>query len=232
MTASIQEKTVFHADPEHEKLRYAVLAGLLFFALLSFFVVRLILQLVWDASPFILVCGFSLPIGLGIGWVFEKMLKQNWHSGSFIEVQLNGIRAVNQVSEDVYINWDGDMSLLKWTFQLSGYPRGGRERRLPSTHHCFAMQLRQDGVLVTIFSYLPSGQAHEQAGFVKLNPGEVYKTSTGSRLADTVRPELPSQVLMGENGRFWLAEKHRWHEGFELEPNDFVKLLRIVEENN
>jgi hypothetical protein len=43
------------------------------------------------------------------------------------------------------------------------------------------------------------------------------------------RPELPTEVIAGESGRYWLAERNRWQEGVELAPGDFETLLALTE---
>lgn len=238
MTVSTPNKTIFHADAEHGRLRLVVMIALLLFFVSSYFLIQILLQTFINESPLILVCGLTLPLALGVGWVFEKLLKRYWHSGRYLKLEPDGIRAVNQVSNDVHLRWAANVSQIKWSFKLGSYPRGGRERRLPASNYCLAIQLQQGGHQVVVHAYLPPKKAstileREDANFVALDPSEVYESSVRSRIyATPTRPDIPSKVLAGANGRFWLAEKRRWQEGFELEPNDFETFLQLVEVNS
>jgi len=238
MKVSTPNETIFHADAEHKRLRFVVMIALLLFFVLSYFLIQFLFQTFLNESPLILVCGLTLPLALGVGWVFEKLLKQNWHSGRYLRFEADGIRAVNQVSTDVHLRWAANVSQMRWSFKLGSYPRGGRERRLPANNYCLAVQLQQGGHQVVVHAYLPPKKAKailekEGANFVALDPSEVYESSVRSRIyATPTRPDIPSKVLAGPNGRFWLAEKRRWQEGFELEPKDFEAFMKLVEENS
>ena len=238
MTVTSQNETIFHADAEHQKLRLVVMAALIILLLLSYFGVQSLLQTFLNESPLMLVCGLTLPIALGLGWVLEQLLKRYWHSGRYIKIEPDGFRAVNQVSTDMHLRWSANLSTMKWAFKLGEYPRGGRERRLPSSNYCLALQVQQGGNQVVVHTYLPPWRAqaiieNETANFVQLDPKDVYETSIRSRIyATPTRPDIPSKVLAGGNGRYWLAEKRRWQEGFELMPNDFEAFLKIVEEKS
>ncbi len=238
MIVSIPNDKIFHADAEHSRLRTVVMVALLLFFVFSYLIVQYLFRTFFQESPIVLVCGLALPLALGGGWVFEMLLKRTWHSGRYIKLEADGIRAVNQVSPDVHLRWAANVSQMRWSFKLSGYPRGGRERRMPANHYCLAVQLQQGGQQVVVYAYLPPKKAsaileRKHANFVALDPGEVYESSIRSRIyAAPTRPDIPSKVLAGANGRFWLAEKRRWQEGFELEPQDFETFLQLVEENS
>lgn len=238
MTRSTPNKTIFHADAEHKRLRLVVMVALLLFFVLSYFLIQYLFQTLLNESPIIPICGLTLPLALGVGWVFEKLLKQYWHSGRYLKLESDGIRAVNNISTDVHLRWAANVSQMRWSFKLGSYPRGGRERRLPANNYCLAVQLQQGGQQVVVHSYLPPKRVQailerENANFVALDPSEVYESSVRSRIyATPTRPDIPSKVLAGANGRFWLAEKRRWQEGFELEPKDFEAFLHLVEVNS
>lgn len=238
MTVSTPDEIIIHADAEHGRLRTVVMLILLVSFVLIYWLVQMLFRLFLDESPLILVCGLALPTALGAGWLVEKMLKRVWHSGRCLTIDDNGIRATNLIAADLQLRWAVNLTHLSWSFKLSGYPRGGRERRLPANYHCLAVQLQQGGQYLVVHTYLSSGKAEkilegERVDFVKLDPGEVYKTSARSRFfTPPERPDIPSKVIAGANGRYWLAEKRRWLEGFELEPKDFEQFLKLVEENS
>jgi len=238
MTVSTSNETIFHADAEHQGLRAVVILTLLVGFVLFYLLVQFVFRALFHESPLILVCSSALPLALGFGWLLEKWLMRVWHSGRNITIHAAGIRAVNQVSTDTNLRWAANLMQLNWTFKLGGYPRGGRERRLPANHHCLAVQLQQAGQYLVVYAFMPAKKKQAilqqaQGNFVELNLEDVYKTTLRSRVfSPPTRPDIPSKVIAGANGRFWLAEKRRWQEGFELEPRDFELFLQLVEENS
>jgi hypothetical protein len=71
----------------------------------------------------------------------------------------------------------------------------------------------------------------DQSDYFLINPGEFYKAGRYRRLRGSLeRPEIPSNVLLGEQGPYWLAEKRRWTEGLELDQGDFEAFISLVDE--
>lgn len=225
------EPFVFDVDPEHTGLRLAVVL-ILFVALwVSYILVRWLLASFAPQleSPTILACIGAFPLSLFFGWVAENMLKRNWPSGRKLLLARDSLRLQRPPREDEIIHLDEPVQQLWWSFSLSDYPRGGRERRLPATWRCAAGQLRQDDTRILPYCFVPANRVEEweaQYDFELLKPGDVYDTSLTARLAGPSRPELSAEVVAGEQGRYWLAERHRWQEGVEMTPDDFHLLLQ------
>lgn len=236
---SIESKRlVLHADQEHGGLRAAVLLGMVVILLASFLLLRAIMSAAVPSSDYIgfVSCLGALPFSLPLVWAGEQGLKRLWPSGRYISVDQNGICAVSR-KEESSINWSDDISHTKWFFRLSGYQRGGHERRVPKQWKCYAYQLQQEDRRIIAYSYLSKKKADELldetelAGFNMILPSEVYQNSIATRLSPPTRPNIPSSVLAGKDGRYWLAERRRWTEGFEITPKDFGRLLKAVRSN-
>ena len=66
--------------------------------------------------------------------------------------------------------------------------------------------------------------------FQPISLAYLYKESGKRRWGATTRPDLPSDLLAGEDGRYWIAERRRWDEGLELTADDFIALVDFIEQ--
>jgi hypothetical protein len=244
MTAVGNSPIILHADQEHSGIRVTIfvtlfLAYLLFFQLLVRLFEAVAPSAIVDYSVF-LACVGAMPLALLVIWVLEKLLKRVWHSGLSIALYDRGIAIQNRhpmqdetEPNSLAIMWSGSFNQLCWYFRLSGYPRGGRERRLPVKWLCLATELQQDESRLVVFTFMPPAQAEfwtkEPANrFHPINPTELYDNSVRSRIGPPSRPVIPNRLLQSKDARYWLAERRRWESGIELAPEDFATLLRFT----
>ena len=234
MTTSHVFPIELHADPEHSGVRTVVTLSLIALMFLVFFVVSQLFNAQSGDSPFILVCGITLPVALGIAWGIEAMLKRVWHSGRSVQITDRHVIAKNRVQADVQLSLDQEIVQLQWQFKMGDYPRGGRERRIANGWFCLAVQLQQGNKTLTAFSYLSPKKVaalSDSIEFRQLQMDEVYDTSVRARMFLTpTRPDISAKVLTGGNGRYWLAEKNRWNEGYEFTPSDFEIFLQNLQQ--
>ncbi|HID50625.1 MAG TPA: hypothetical protein EYP41_01130 [Anaerolineae bacterium] len=221
------------ADQEHSGIRTIVVIGL--FVLLFLF--YLLISALWSAfAPgnladytFVISCGIAIGLALVSLWALEKYLKRIWPSGRAIILDDAGVQAKDPEADTVQILWADEPFQLSWWFYLRGYPRGGRERRLPKHWVCVATQLQAGENFVIVYTYAPPKEAtvwtHYEREFRQLNPAEIYKHGLTSRFAAPSRPEVPSKLLLGKDGKHWQAEQRRWLYGYELERDDFKKFM-------
>jgi len=228
-----------HADPEHEALRFVVLMIVTVALILSYLAISALIRaaavpgLLDSLVP--LSCAGAFPLAMGISWLAEQRLKQVWHSGRRITLHEQGIEASDGEEQSVSLTWADNLTYLNWYFKLSGYKRGGRERRVASNWVCLACQLQQDEQRVIVYSYMPPKQADlwihgalHGFRFAPIMPAVLYDHSLSTRLGPPVRPRVPASILGGKDGHYWLAEQRRWYEGFELTPADFATLMQAV----
>lgn len=231
---------VLQADQEHEGLRTAVFILLFITLLLSFFGIRaLVIGLSASGTPdyaFIMACGGAFPVALAVVWLAEKLMKRYWPSGRFITLTPDGIQIQAEDELQMQLIHGTDLVPLFWHFDLRGWQRGGRERRVPRSWRCLAVELRAGKKQAIIFTYLPKSKAdvwlnsaNEKVQFQEIFPKEVYDNSIRSRLSGPSRPEIPSAVLTGKKGKYWLAERRRWSEGFELPPKEFEQFMTHIQ---
>lgn len=238
MAVSSSNVTTLHADQEHDAIRYLVLVVLLIGFCLGFTLVGGLLRLLlagseWYDYSTVLACLGALPVGIGLTALAEYYLKRVWPSGRSLQIDEGGVTLKRPNTDDRLIEWDKRFNVLRWTFGLKGYPRGGKERRVPASWLCLGLQLHQDETKMLLFTFMPPKKAErilEKYNFNVLDPSDIYGNSWREKLSMPSRPEIPSSVIAGRDGRYWLAERNRWYDGLELTAADFETLLERIGE--
>ena len=240
MVSSSALPKVLHADQEHSGLRSVIFVLLFVMLLAAFFGIRALLgALSPDGLPdyaFAISCGGAFPIALGAVWFVEQLLKQYWPSGRSITLTSGGVETKNEEDQTVQIGKGGDVAPLFWYFDLRGWQRGGRERRVPRNWLCLAVEIKEKKKQAIVYTYLSPQKAkrwlEEGNGrfqFHQIFPREVYDSSIRARMRGPSRPEIPTAVLTGDDGNYWLAERRRWTEGFELPPKEFEQFMSHIQ---
>lgn len=230
---STHEPIVLPADPEHTGLRLAVPLLLIVSFSLGYFLMSAVLRRAfpeWGSVVF-LSCLGALPISLLVAGAGEAVLKRVWPSGRQVIIRPDSVALRRPDQSNKTIELNEHMDQLWWTFPLKNYPRGGRERRMPSGHWCVAGQLQQNGERLVCFCFADQSTVrawNNRYELRELDPEDVYDTSFTSRMGAPIRPDIPSHVIRGDDGRHWLAERNRWREGVELAAGDFDTLLQAV----
>ena len=187
---------------------------------------------------YVLSCAGGLPIGLALSWAIEQGLKRIWPSGNSVILDDTGLELQTKDGQNQHIEWAHHLVVTNWYFQLSGYMRGGRERRVPAKWLCLASQIRQEEQRVVLFTYLPPKKAQRwledeksEMAFHVIKASDIYSNTLRDRFLAPARPDIPKQVLAGKDGSYWLAERRRWKEGVELTPKDFATFMSYLKRN-
>lgn len=245
MSTTDSSPVVLHLDPEHGPLRAAVIAVLLISLWLFFQLVRTLLPGLVPESllgyTFALSCLSAIPLALAVTWLVETALKRTWHSGERVVLDDQGLRYVTRESPlaavgtaEYVIDWDKRLNQLNWFFRLEGYPRRGREKRVPNKWLCLACELQQEDTRLNVFTYVRPATAeavineYDGEPFHELSLAKLYKEAEHKRRDAGMRPEIPNKFLHAPEARYWLAERRRWEQGGELSPDDFTTLLTYV----
>lgn len=194
----------------------------------------------WPDYAVFLSCAGAIPIGLLAIWLVERTLKKTWHSGLSVQLTAAGVfvedtrygQPALAPTDPPAIAWARPFSQLNWTFRLSGYPRGGRERRISEKWICVCTELQQDDGRVSLYTFMPPEQATAltestaaRKSFHSLNMAEIYTNDLRARMGPPARPTIPTTLLHSKDGRYWLAERRRWETGIELTAADFQTVL-------
>ena len=231
---------ILHADQEHAGLRTAVFVLLFISFILAFFGIRALLTALSDSGTpdyaFVASCGGALSLALGLVWVAEKVMKQYWPSGRAVVLTRDGVQTKAEEAESVKLNDENDVEPTAWYFDMRGWQRGGRERRVPRTWLCLAVELKADKKQISVYTYMSPRQARSwleaengRIHFHNISPKDVYDSSIRARMSGPSRPEIPADVLTGDDGQYWLAERRRWTEGFELPPKEFEQFMDHIQ---
>ena len=238
MSTDQQSPIILQANQEHTGIRVAVilvLAGAFVGFFLGFNLILDSVDSLIAEFSLSLSCVLALALALGLAAFTERRLKRNWPSGQRLELSKGGLVATKVDGETVSIDWSTRIIALKWYFSIRGYALGGRERRLPKNYYCLALQLQQDEDRFVVHSYFPKSSVTglvEGKEFLEIKPAEYYKGGAVRRwIGSTDRPKIPTSVLAGREGLYWIAERRRWTEGLELDASDFQTFLNMVEEN-
>jgi hypothetical protein len=241
MDSSHNYPKILHADQEHAGLRTAVFILLFVSLFVAFFGLRALFNAIgpdWVREYAVaLACGSSFPMSVGIIWVAEKYMKQYWPSGRLVTLTHEGISVETEMGEKVTLTQAQGVLPLAWHFELRGWQRGGRERRVPQSWLCLSIELKAGKEHIIVYTYMPPNQADRwlesdsQVQFYKIFPQNVYDNSLRNRVAGPSRPEIPPEVITSKDGPYWLAERRRWIEGFDLPPEEFNQFMTHIQTN-
>jgi hypothetical protein len=237
MKSDQQSPVTLHANKEHSGVRFVViivLAAAYFAAFIGLNVILGRLNSAIADFAIVLSCILALPVALGFAAIIERYLKRSWPSGQRVDISDEGAVAYLVDDKVASFDWSARFTVLRWYFSIKGYALGGRERRLSKNSYCVALQLQQDDNRFVVHSYLPQVRVAgmiEGKEFLKIEPAEYYQGGFVRRWAgSTDRPKIPTSVLAGREGPYWIAERRRWAEGLELEIGDFQAFLDMVAE--
>lgn len=234
------QETILRADKEHRGIEILVPLIILVAGVLSYLVIGDLLTSLLGGTGIggfqpLLRLVLAVILGALIGAGAEVLLKRYWHSGRLLRVGPEGLTVVDRKKPVESIDWDKRINTLCWRYVMRGYPRGGRERRVPAGHHLMACRLLQDDTSVVVHAYLSPKQAHEiphYERFTNLNIASLYEGGFLKRFGRPERPSLSSEQLSGQQGQVWVEEKKRWSESFELDADDFATFVRVLESHD
>jgi hypothetical protein len=238
MTQTDSTPTILHAEQEHSGIRAVVVLSMVISYIFCFWFINILSQLLPEriaSLGFVLACLLSLPLAITLTWLLERWLKRVWHSGNKLTLQNEEIHVSQRDKDDMDFDLNNNFSNLNWYFELSGYKRGGRERRVPENWLCLCCQIQQDENRLIVYTFAPPKktavyQNNHPLLFEKLNPTNIYEFHEVGRFAPPTRPsKLPPEVISGKNGRYWLAEQRRWQNGLELTFDDFETFLATLQ---
>ncbi len=212
-----------YADQEHERLRTAVVFLLFFLTLIIFIVSRVTYGSVSGtiaSYSFALSCITSLALALAVAWAAERYLKTIWRSGDSVTITADSIVVASNNQPDIIVSCQVKLVRFDYYFHLKNPTRTGRERRVSGDAVCLASEVVQGNEQFILYAYMPSKvEAKWMDPFRELNPNLI--DDKGEQKAFVRTRAVPVELLRGKDGRYWLAEQHRWKTGMELTAEDF-----------
>jgi len=232
-------EVILYADREHAGVRYLVLGILTVVFIVSFVLFNqylgsltgtLISEYSWALS-----CISGLVIGLIFAGAGEFFLKRLWPSGRSVILDEFGAKATLSNGQQIALEWSLRSYATKWYFALKGFPRGGREKRVPASYYCLACQVQQDEDRLIVYGYFSKKQAAgwlESGDFFEIKPGEFYENNPLRKwFRSPDRPDVPISALTGKTGPYWMGERRRWTHGLELTADDFETFINRISDH-
>lgn len=180
----------------------------------------------WFWMPWIIL---TLLLSQPVGRWGEQQLMRLWPSGRTLGLEGARLTLAEKRGAQVF-DLNRKLNYWRWHFII----RERRAGRVPNGHYCCALRLMQDdGVAASanasLYAFLPPERAR---ALLEQFPSYELRPSAPARL-----PVLPQAApipsggghLAGRDPAFLTAEKLRWENGAELEPDDFEVLLQHLQ---
>lgn len=226
----MSSEKVLYANEERDAIRLVIPAIMVVGTVGGFVLLRAVLP---DGGFRTLgSCAGGLILALALAGLVEYGSKRFWPSAERFVVRGDGVELSRPGQPTLNFQSNSFAMSTYWYFPLTDYPRGGRERRLPTHWICLACQLQQDEDRMNVYTFVAPRKARpliDEYGFQQIYPKDVYDTSFRARMTLPTRPEIPPEVIAGKEGRLWLAERNRWHDGLELSLADFATFLEATQ---
>ncbi len=224
-------------NPDHPGISAVIPLILLGGIILFFFIFYRLLPFLMggEAREYVIINGLlAVFSSLLLIRALDPVLKRVWPSGYAVRLEDGGLLYSHPEKVDHRFDLTRPFNLTCWYFKMAGYTRYGRERQIKRGTYCVACQVQQDEERVVLYCFVPEAAAGERirGPFLELDMGEIYDTGLAKRFQQWRmpggRPELPSGLIVSDRGRYWLAERNRWSDGVELQPNDFSAVVEHI----
>lgn len=220
---------VIYANEEHDSVRIFVLFIMVVGTVGGFVLWRAVLPEFGFKT--LVSCGGGVALALLGAALVESGSKRAWPSEKRFSITAQGMVQSRPGQSPLTFTAKNYAMTTYWYFPLTDYPRGGRERRFANHWLCLACQLQQDEDRMNVYCFISPRKAEAllaQFNFQQIYPKDIYDTSFRARMTLPTRPEIPPEIIAGKEGRLWLAERNRWHDGIELSPADFLTFLNAT----
>jgi hypothetical protein len=161
--------------------------------------------------------GFAVGLALLSAVFGDRVLKQRWPSGRSLALSPDGLRLRDtrkNRQNEAYLAWGKHFNLLAWRFAVQ---RGSA--RVPKGWLMLGLQLIQDEVQLTLYTFMPAREAGALNGFGMFVP---LTTRAAIEKGDLSLRE------MSEQRRLLKAEDERWRDGGEVRREDFPALWEEI----
>ncbi|MFK7800250.1 MAG: hypothetical protein AB8G95_01335 [Anaerolineae bacterium] len=229
----------FYLNQDHQKVSIVIPIILIVLIIVGYrLFYRTLLPLVFggQSGDYILIAGvFSLFTSAFLMWLLDPLVKKYLPSGHvLLQNDQNGTLVHTFKGEPQVTLKDRDVWLVtRWQFLMGRFVKSGRERQIPRNWSCMALLIQIEGEELALFSYVRprvKSKIDQLANWETISMYETLDDDHQSRNMPTLRPPtasdvIPGKLLVGENGKVWLAERKRRDHGIEMSPKDFEELV-------
>lgn len=212
--------TTYRVDPIHSGIRLAVLTIMLIGVGLGIMVIMPALANLLGLTELprlLLTVPGGIAFGIGLGWIAERGLRAAWPSGRWLKVGTEDITLQERSGEMVSLKWANRINVLSWHFVV----RGGRSW-VPKGWYCVACRLTQDDRMIAPYAFVKPTDAQAMAQW------HAFPELISRKHAPKAGKDYQLRQI-GEQGPLRAAEKDRWSDGAEMQPDDFAALVAEID---
>jgi hypothetical protein len=202
-------------DAEHTGIRTVGCFAFLVFVPVSYILFSL---LVTDIP--VLAGVISVPVGVGISYLIEQMLRKRWPSGRTLHASPTSLTMLRNAQVQAAVDPAQTANLLTWHFTV---PRNGRVKK---GWKVIALAVEQDENIIPLYTFA------SPADFENMPFSERFiKLERKKESDDKVARSASSMRIAGQQRRLYEAEQHRGMTGGELTFEQFKQFLQYLHEN-
>jgi hypothetical protein len=194
-------------DPEHNALRFSIIAILIVSCVLGFILFNAIIP---GESINFIAGMLAFAAAVGITWMSERFLKSRWPSGRTVTINENHIQIRSKDAIQQAIDASKHVNTLFWRFKIK---RGSRMKGW----FVIACALEQESSYLSVYTFMSPQRAN------------------APEIANRFKMLLPNKEsdkdlrLAGEQRRLRAAEEHRWMQGAEMNSTDFETFIAALQ---
>jgi hypothetical protein len=213
----MKAKTTLNVDPRHGGIRLAALLGFFGgFIVTAFYIVPALFDFDNNLLPGALG---GAAVGFALSWAAENLLIYVWPSGRTIILEPEAITIDEADDGTTTLDLDQKIDAFAWSFPIES-----RRSWVPRGWYCVAMRLMQGKSFFTPYSFVSPKQIEEV-------PHNKYFTELISRKAAEKPGNDHLMEIFHDQVHLRAAEDDRWREGAELVAEDFLTLMRHLEQH-
>lgn len=206
-------QTVYRVDPNHSRLRLAVMASMALGFLLGAVVLPLLTRgLSAGGVPVLLAIVIGIVLAAVFAALAERLLQRVWPSGRTLTVTSEAVVLRDTDGAETVVRWAAGLDVTAWAFIIAT-----RRAWVPKGWLCVALRLRQDETTLILYAFMKPEAARELPGWRRFE----------ELIPRRQREEAGEDVFASQEG-LRLAEEERWWVGFEMLPEDFAGVAAAV----
>ena len=217
----INRKTL-NVDPRHGGIRLVALLGFFGgFVVTAFLVVPAVMPLLNFGLESNLLPGLlgGLIVGFALSWAAENLLVHVWPSGRTIKLEPDNITLAESDEGPTTLDLTDKIDAFAWSFPIET-----RRSWVPRGWYCLSMRLMQGRDFITPYTFVSPKQIEEV-------PHNTYFSELISRKAAEKPGNEHLMDIFHDQAHLRAAEDDRWREGAELVAEDFITLMKHLDQH-
>ncbi len=206
-------QSVYHVDPNHSRLRLAVMGSMALGFVLGAVGLPLLLRgLEAGGVPVLLGIVLGILLAAVFAAISERVLQRIWPSGRTLAVTDRGVTLREKNGDEIAVEWAGEVDVTAWAFVIAT-----RRAWVPKGWLCTALRLQQGETVVIPYAFIKPDAARD------LPSWRAFEELIPRKQAE----EVGEAVFAAQEG-LRAAEEERWWIGVEMQGEDFAAVVAAV----